>query len=248
MENSVLFEEKYIPEFNVYHVHDWKITQDWEHICKTNDIYLINEFYNKFIRNINEEFKKNSLYPNQDGAIFLIDYVSGRNLTVCIDYDIHERLINWSFRHIVAHNMISSEVIDWFDSLDVITENTYHLLFNTLCIIGDCNIAKLLYSKINIDFNMRIYTDSQIESSPWSGYIDYLRSAITHNHLDMAMWLYEMGAMPKEKELVDNIYKLCMERSNDDMKGWVSSLDEYNNIPNILDSNFVNNIRNVIEI
>lgn len=248
MEDSVIFKERYIPKVNVYHVHDWKITQDWENICKTNDINKINEFYNKFIRNINKEFKENSMHAQKDEQIQLLDYSGIKVCAVNIDYDIHERLINWSFRQIVPHSAISAEVIDWFNSLDIITENTYHLLFNTLCIIGDCNTAKLLYSKINIDFHMKIHTDSFTESSPWSGYIGYLRNAITRNHLDMAMWLYEMEAMPKEKELVDNIYELCMERSNSDMKEWVNSLDEYSKIPNILDTNFIHKISNIIEI
>lgn len=248
MTDSDIFRDKYIPKFNVYHVHEWKITEDWENVCKTNDITKIQEFYSKFIENINQEFQKNSLHRLPDEQIRFIDYNSGRNRTVTIDYDIHERFINWSFRQIVAHNVMSSEVIDWFISLGVITENTYHFLFNTLCIIGNYNMAKLIYSKVHIDFNKKIYHDAFVDSSPWNGYIDYLRNAITHNHLEMAIWLYEQGAMPEERELIDNIYKLCMERSNDGMKEWVESLDEYNNIPNVFDSNYVNSINNVVEI
>lgn len=203
-----------IPFENVYHVNEWRLYYEWkEEICKTNNIELITNFYNKYIKNLIG-------YSN-----FTLKDIFFGNVT--INYDFGHRFINDSFRDLAGHDCISKDVIKWFVDLNIIDDKTYHFLFNTLCIKGRLETAKYIYSLHKIDFHKRFENIDDDKDPVWCGYIDYFRNAVTHNHYEMAKWLRDQDAIPKEQKLIDNIRELSKTHCNLEMQEWLESLDEF---------------------
>jgi hypothetical protein len=195
---------------NIYHVSEWELTNDFEKICSLNNMNGVIHFHNRIIKNYPDFLKNES-----NGTMTFRDYIWGQNIN--INFDVYQKFMNCVFRDLVVNNKINEELIRWFDSLGVIQNETYYYTFNTLCHTGDLKNAKLIHEICPIDFNYE--------------HLDCFRTVLSRNKLEMAKWLYEIGAVVKDpKEIpntIQNIVMIAKRDSNSETLEWLKGLKEF---------------------
>jgi hypothetical protein len=198
---------------NVFHVDCWELFTDFKYICQSYDIYHVKRFYELFVKTYAQRLDSYS-----EGTRTFYD--SGWSTKTTLTYDIHHRYMNYLFRELIHENKhISKDLLVWFHSLGVIDKGHYHCALNVLCSTGGFETAKLMHSIRPFDFKWKPEKDEY--------HLDYFRSAVANNHLEMVKWLYELGAHKDYKFGYGNILKIANERSNTDMKTWLKSLPEF---------------------
>jgi len=200
---------------NLCHVDEWQISKDFIDICKTNNLESIKKFYHMFVETYEQYLLSlsNNTMEFYDTAWRFVNKIN-------FEEGLLKRFMNYNFRELMYCNRhISKEVIQWFiPHIDMIH---YYCAFNTLCLIGDFRTAKIMYELQPFDFIQY--------NKEGDGNLDSFRSAAANGHLELAQWLYTLGAHHNYKYGYDNIKQIVnnSSRAGNDVKLWLNSLPEF---------------------
>lgn len=199
---------------NVCHVDEWKLFHDFLRVCDTNNLIEVTNFHDNYVRNYDVNLRQYS--KSKDALVF---YDSAWRSIQTLNFDIYNRFMNYSFRKSMCQNQnVTNEIVAWFLSTGAIDDLHYHCAFNTLCHTGNLKTAKIMNDLKPIDFH--IHEKKEV-------HLDYFRAAASCNHLEMAKWLYSLGAHKDYVLGYSNIKKIVDSYANEEVRQWIRTLQEF---------------------
>jgi len=206
---------------NVCHVDHWEITKDFIEVIESGDYELFNKFHSTYVKNYKDILQS---YSRDSNKLQFYD-IAWRSESE-IKFDVYNRMMNYTFREICYRGKADLKFIKWFNDLNVVEETHYCCALNTACTTGDLKLAKALYASRPVDFSR--FTDPR-DREDVGFMLDYFRSAASRGHLELAKWLYDLGAH-KYGFPPSNVKAIVQRDAKKEVYEWLNTLPEFKNV------------------